>query len=149
MQTYKGLIPEITLKYKNSEEFKYKITSSKDGYDVFMKFYDQDVFDLTESLIVLFLNRANNTIGWIKHSQGGTTQTVCDPKLIIATALKCNASAIMVSHNHPSGELRPSREDERITTKLKDACNYFDITLLDHIIATKHSYYSFSDEGKL
>ena len=149
MKTYKTLIPEITLKYKSGTEFKHKITSSKDAYDVFIRFFDQDVFELTESVIVLFLNGANNTIGWMKHSQGGSYQTIIDVKLIVGTALKCNASAIMVSHNHPSGNIRPSREDEIITRKITEGCNFFNIKLLDHIISTTEGYYSFSDEGKL
>lgn len=149
MKTYIEKIPEITLKYKSGDEFKSKISSSQDAFNVFMKFYDTDVFELTESVIVLFLNGANNTVGWQKHSQGGTNQTVVDVKLILTTALKCGAISLMLSHNHPSGQLRPSFEDENITKRLKEGCNYLGLKFLDHIICTTGGYYSFADEGKL
>ena len=102
-------MPEITLKYKKGNTEKVKIGSSKDCFDVFMKFYDQDTIEINESVIVLYLNSANNTIGWHKHSSGGATQTVIDIKLIMITALQCGAKSIILSHNHPSGATRPSR----------------------------------------
>ena len=90
-----------------------------------------------------------NTIGWQKHSSGGMASTVVDVRMIMVTALQCGASAIMLSHNHPSGQLRTSREDENITRKVKIAGETLGITLLDHIIVTTEGYYSFSDEGKI
>lgn len=149
MKTYKGVIPEITLKYKKGDILKVKIRQSSDAYELLMKFYDEDVFELTESVIVLYLNAANNTIGWMKHSSGGTSQTILDPKLIVGTALKCGASAIMLSHNHPSGQTIPSNQDKAITKKLQEGCKFFDILLMDHIIMCEDSYYSFGDEGEL
>lgn len=149
MKTYKGLMPEITLKYKKGDVLKVKIVRSRDAYELLMKFYDQDIFELTESVIVLYLNRANNTIGWMKHSTGGMNQTIVDPKLIVGAALKCGASSVLLSHNHPSGMTKPSNQDKAITKKLQGCCNLFDILLIDHIILTEDSYYSFGDEGEL
>ena len=72
-----------------------------------------------------------------------------EPKIILQTALKVHASGIILSHNHPSGNLRPSEPDKQITSKIKEACKVLDLHLLDHIILTEESYYSFTDEGLL
>lgn len=147
MKEYSGFIPEITLKYKTGEHKKSKITSSVDSYNVFKSFYDADLLELQECFIVVFLNKAHNTIGWIKISSGGISGTVADPKIIMATALKCAASSVLLSHNHPSGNEKPSENDINLTKKIKSACTYFDIQLLDHIILTNENYYSFADNG--
>ena len=85
----------------------------------------------------------------MKHSTGATNQTVIDPKLIVGAALKMGASGIIISHNHPSGNAFPSTHDKAVTKQLKDGCKLFNITLLDHIIVTEDSYYSFGDEGEM
>jgi DNA repair protein RadC len=144
---YKNTIPEIQLKYKSGEVLSKTIRSSKDAYELFMKFYDEDVFELTESVIVIYLNSANETIGWMRHSTGGMGSTVVDPRLIFVAALKCGATGIMVSHNHPSGQLRPSNEDNKFTKRLKEGGEFLQIRLIEHIIATRYGYYSYADEG--
>ena len=123
--------------------------SSRDAYFFLKELYEQDTIELNETCIALFLNRANNTIGWFKVSQGGINATVVDNKLIIVTALKCAASSIILSHNHPSGNAIPGETDKSATNTLKDACSLFDITLLDHIICTFKEYFSFADDGLL
>lgn len=149
MKEYKSTIPEITLKYKSGDTKKVKVNSSKDAADYMRELYDIDTIEITESAIVLFLNRANNSIGWYKVSQGGINGTVIDIKLIIATALKCASSGIILSHNHPSGTLIPSEEDKKLTKKLNEACKILDIFLLDHVIITESGHYSFADDGLL
>ena len=108
---------------------------------VLLKDYNYEVF------AVIFLNRANK----IKHfeimSRGGITGTVADPRLILKKALEKDATSIVLSHNHPSGNLMPSRADEEITRKIKQAAGYFDIQVIDHIIVSEEGYYSFADEG--
>ncbi len=108
-----------------------------------LKDYPYEVF------AVVFLNRANK----IKHfeiiSRGGITGTVADPRLILRKALEAEATSLVLSHNHPSGNLKPSKADEEITKKIKQAAGYFDITILDHIIVSDEGYYSFADEGIL
>ena len=146
MKTYKENLPEITLKYKSGEQKKVKISKSKDSFDIMRLFFDQDTLELTESVIALFLNRSNNTIGWLKVSQGGLNGTIVDIRLILATALKCAASGMILAHNHPSGNKQPSDNDIKITTKLKDAGNIMDIRLLDHLIITETEYFSMADE---
>jgi DNA repair protein RadC len=150
MKTYKSDLPEITLKYKKGGSKKVKITSSFDCFDVLMEFYDQDTIELNESVIVLYLNNANTTLGWQKHSSGGMCQTVIDVRMIMVTALQCGASSLILSHNHPSGQLRASDEDVKITQKVKQAGQTLGIKLLDHIIVSpERQYYSFADEGTL
>ena len=105
--------------------------------------YQQVVF------AVVFLNRANK----IKHfeiiSEGGITGTVADPRIILKKALQEEAVSIVLCHNHPSGNLRPSRADEELTHKIKEAARFLDIKLLDHIIVSNEGFYSFADEGIL
>lgn len=151
MKTYKSPLPEITLKYKSGEFKKTKITMSIDIVEVVKNLFDADTIEYNESFIVLFLNGANNTVGWTKHSSGGTAQTVVDVKIILTEALLCGASSIAVSHNHPSGQLYPSREDECVTRRIKTGCDAIGIRFLDHIIIAGDNtgYYSFADEGKI
>jgi DNA repair protein RadC len=93
------------------------------------------------------LNRANRVNHFEIVSEGGITGTVADPRIILKKALEQNAVSLIVCHNHPSGNLRPSRADEMLTQKLKDAAQLLDITVLDHIIVSDMGYYSFADEG--
>ena len=147
MKTYNSNLPEITLKLKKGETLKAKIKSSNDAAQIFKQIWDVDSLEIYESVICLFLNRANNTIGWFKVSQGGLSGTVIDNKLILSTALKCLASSIIIAHNHPSGNTQPSQADVSVTTKLKTACQTLEISLLDHLIITEESFYSMADEG--
>jgi DNA repair protein RadC len=142
-------IPEIEIKYKGTDIEKTKIQSSKDAEICLRQMYNSDTLEYLESSIVIFLNRANKTIGWFKLSQGGISGTIMDVRVVFAVALKCGASGIIISHNHPSGRLIPSDEDRRMTSKIKEAGKILDITLLDHIIITEEGYYSFADNGNL
>ena len=105
--------------------------------------------ELIEQFKVLFLHRSNKVVCLYNVSSEGITGTVADPRLILATALKVNAVSLILAHNHPSGSIKPSRADEELTSKIKHAASYFDIKVLDHIILSKESYYSFADEGLL
>jgi len=102
-----------------------------------------------EVFAVLFLNRANRVNHFEIVSQGGITGTVADPRIILKKALEEDAVSIILCHNHPSGSLRPSRADEELTQKIKEAARYFDIKVIDHIIVSERGYFSFADEGLL
>jgi len=102
-----------------------------------------------EVFAVVFLNRANKVNHFEIISEGGITGTVADPRIILKKALEEDAVSIILSHNHPSGNLKPSRADEELTLKIKEAAKYFDIRVIDHIIVSEDGYYSFSDEGLL
>jgi DNA repair protein RadC len=95
------------------------------------------------------LNRCNRVLGIYELSSSGITGTVADVRLITTAALKANAVAIFLSHNLPSGKLKPSRADEELTRKIKEAGKYLDIQVLDHVIVTSEGYYSFADEGMI
>ena len=100
----------------------------------------------------LLINRVfdADTIGYTTISEGGLTSTIVDVRVIIQTALVCNATSIILTHNHPSGNPRPSGHDDNLTKKIKSACELMDIRLLDHIIVTPYdSFFSYCDEGRL
>jgi DNA repair protein RadC len=100
-----------------------------------------------EVFAVVFLNRANKINHFEIISQGGITGTIADPRVILKKALEEDAVSIILCHNHPSGSLKPSKADEELTLKIKQAARYFDIKVLDHIIVSEGGYYSFADEG--
>ena len=114
---------------------------------MFLKLWDMDSLETYESTICLYLNKAYNTIGWLKVSQGGISGMIIDVRLVLATALKCLARGIILCHNHPSGNVNPSVKDKLTTTKLKQACDLLGMTLLNHIIICTDGYYSFAYEG--
>jgi DNA repair protein RadC len=143
-------LAEIKVSYKSKQKSKVKISNSKEVYNVLFPLYDKDIIEFKEQFFLLLLNRANTVLGWIMLSCGGTSGTVVDPKIIFVLALKTNASAIILSHNHPSSGLRPSEMDIKITKNISEAARLFNIALLDHIIvAPDGGYYSFADEGDL
>jgi DNA repair protein RadC len=102
-----------------------------------------------EVFAVVFLNRANKINHFEIISRGGITGTVADPRIILKKALEEDATSIVLCHNHPSGNLQPSRADEELTKKIKEAASYFDIKVIDHIIVSEEGFYSFADEGIL
>lgn len=102
-----------------------------------------------EVFAVIFLNQANKINHFEIISEGGITGTVADPRVILKRALQQDAVNIVLCHNHPSGSLRPSRADEQLTQKIKEAARFLDIKVLDHIIVSNEGYYSFADEGIL
>jgi DNA repair protein RadC len=102
-----------------------------------------------EVFIVAFLNRANKIIHLETISEGGITATVVDTRIILKKALEQNAVNLVLCHNHPSGSLQPSRADELLTQKIKQAALLLDIGVIDHVIVSEDGYYSFADEGLL
>ncbi len=124
-----------------------KIQSSKDAYELLLPNWLD--MDYVESFYAILLNRGSCVLGVCKISTGSVSGTVADPKKIFQTALKANASGLIICHNHPSGQTKPSENDKQITNKCKEAGRFLDLPLLDHIILTKESYFSFADEGML
>ena len=142
-------ISEIRVSYSNNKKDRLKITNSKQSYDILMACWNKATLELQEEFKVLLLNRSNQVLGIYPLSKGGTASTVVDAKLVFSVALKCNASSIIIAHNHPSGNLNPSEADKSITEKLKKAGKYLESTLLDHLIVTKDDFFSFNDNGLL
>lgn len=123
-----------------------KIQSSSDAYHIIAPI----LMDLPhEEFWILLLNRANLVLDRIQLSQGGTSGTVVDAKMVFRAALEGQASGIILVHNHPSGSLRPSQQDIDLTKKLKAAGKTLDLNILDHLIVTDRGYYSFADEGMI
>ena len=139
---------ELKAKKTPSNFEKVKIISSNDAFKVIKQFYFDDI-DIFESFFILCLNRNNQTIAYAKISQGGVAGTVVDIKLIAKYAIDCLASAVILAHNHPSGNLKPSNEDLAITKRIKEGLKILDISVLDHLILTSQGYLSFGDEGIL
>jgi DNA repair protein RadC len=150
-QTKQFQVAEILLSYKSNVKpsQRLKITTSRDAYNVLKESWDDCRIELVEQFKVLFTNRANKVLGIFEVSTGGSAGTVADPKLIFVAALKAGATGMILSHNHPSGNLSPSQADIDLTRKLKEGSKLLEIQLLDHIILTCESYYSFADEGLL
>ena len=144
-------VAEIQLSYKSKVKpsQRSKITRSKDAYEILHENWDGDKLEFVEQFKVILLNRANYVLGIYEASTGGVSGTVADPKLIFAAAIKANASAIILAHNHPSGQLKPSVADLQLTKKMKEGGKLLEVPVLDHVIITSESYYSFADEGVL
>ena len=142
-------VAEIKVSYSTTSTPKIKITSVNKAFEVLLSLWDLDTIELQEEFKVLLLNRANEVLGIYPLSKGGITGTVVDSRLIFAVALKCNATGILLCHNHPSGNLKPSDADITLTRSIKKCADFLDITLIDHLIITKNGFYSFSNEGKL
>ena len=135
-------------KRRKEEAIKERVTilSSKDVYDCFYPL----MCDLpTEEFWVLMLNQASKIIDKVKISAGGLSATAVDVRCILREALVKRASAIVLCHNHPSGNIRPSKEDDLLTRHVAQASECMDIRLVDHIILTDGAFYSYSDEGRI
>ncbi|MCL4162450.1 UNVERIFIED_CONTAM: hypothetical protein GTU68_054060 [Idotea baltica] len=141
-----AIISEIQVSYTNCNKERLQIKSSVDSHRLFLACWSKKTIELQEEAKVLLLNRNNQVLGIYPLSKGGVSGTVVDAKLVFGVALKCNASSIILAHNHPSGNLQPSKADKAITKKLVEASKFLDIKLLDHLIITKDGYYSFADE---
>ncbi len=140
---------ELVYRTKVKPSQRPKITTSVDAYEILQKIWNRDKIELVEEFKVLLLNRSNKVLGVLDASSGGITGTVADPRIILTAAIKANAVGIVLSHNHPSGSVKPSRADEELTVKIREAARFLDMTVLDHIIITSEGYYSFADEGLL
>lgn len=142
---------EIELIYKSKVKAseRPRIESSYSAFEVALKAWDENKIELLEQFKVLMLSNNNRVLGVLEISSGGITGTIVDIRLIFAALLKTKATACILVHNHPSGKLQPSEADKQITIKIKQASQILDIALLDHLIITSESYYSFADEGVL
>lgn len=140
---------ELVYRSKVKASERPKVNSSKDIAELLKSMWDENKIDFVEQFKVLLLNRANRVLGIVEIGSGSATGVVADLKLVLAAAILANACNIVVTHNHPSGSTRPSRADEQLTSKLKEAARWHDINVMDHVIVTSEEYYSFADEGLL
>jgi DNA repair protein RadC len=142
-------IGELKISYKTVAKPMGKVLRSLDGYEFLRSVWDYDLMEYQEQFCLVCMSRSQHIIGYEFISTGGSAGTVVDPKMVFQAALLCNASCIMLAHNHPSGNLQPSDQDQRLTERLKRVGKDLDIPVIDHIIITKDSYTSFADQGIL
>jgi len=142
-------VPEINISFDKirAVDFPKKISGSDSAAELIRSLFDKGEIEFHEVFFVVYLNRANEPIGYYKHSIGGIAGTVADNRIILGAALKSLSSAIIVSHNHPSGNIKPSESDKQLTKKLQEGARLLDISVLDHIILTKNDYSSLADQG--
>ena len=147
------IVSEVELIYKTNikPSERIKIEDSKKVYEVLKTVYDYNKIEHKESFYAMYLNRATKILAVILISEGGTSACLVDVKLIFQAALKLNASGIILSHNHPSGQLQPSSADIQITNKVKEAAKLLEMQVIEHIIVTPEDdkYYSFADNGQI
>lgn len=138
---------ELGRRRKETETITYdKINCSKDGFNILSPYFS-DL--LHEEFWVVMLARNNKVMGKVLISKGGMSGTIADPKIIFKAALEHNAANIVLAHNHPSGNLKPSQEDLNLTKRLKSGAQLLDIGVRDHLIFGGEGYFSFADEGYL
>lgn len=138
---------ELIYKSKVPPSKRAKISSPEDAYRLLIRVWDENKIELLEQFKVIYLNQAKHVLAIYNLSTGGLTSTVVDPRFVVLVGLKLNARSIILSHNHPSGNLEPSRADKLLTEKLENACNFFDIELDDHMIVSKENFSSFAVRG--
>jgi DNA repair protein RadC len=146
-----SMVSEVELFYKNKVKPSERplVKSSKECYQLLLQTWDENKIEFVEQFKVVLMNPAQRVLGIYELSTGGVAGTVADPKLVFTAALKANACNIILSHNLPSGNLKPSRADEELTNKIATGGMYLAIKVVDHIIVTSEGYYSFADEGLL
>lgn len=139
-------LKEIEIQYKRKEKFSAadKVQNIEAAVKILRPYFENHI-DYKELFYCVYLNRAMSVLSVMKISEGGTGSTVVDIKMVLQGALLENASAIILAHNHPSGQLKPSQADIKITEQIKKAAQIFDIEVVDHIILTNESFNSIID----
>ena len=146
------MVAEYELRYKKKPDNLTDlpiITSSEYAYNILKPLYDLELIADQEYVNVLYLNRANAVMGAHLVHIGGINACMVDVRIIMRSALLCGATGIIICHNHPTGSVKPSENDRRITKQLKECGVICDIKLLDHLIIGENTYYSFADQGDL
>lgn len=136
---------QLTMHTDHSAE-SFKITGSQSAAAALRKIFPEGTIGAYESVVAIFFNQRNESVGWFQVSQGGINQSVVDVRMIFSAALGCLAVSMVLCHNHPSGNLAPSKEDRKITDQLVEGGKILNILVHDHIILTEDSYFSFADE---
>ena len=144
----KNKLAEISINYKSNikPENKIKITSPEESAHQLRNIWN-DKIDYQESMYLMLLDRANNILGYTLLATGATTGVLVDIKMILQTALKSNAHGVIMAHNHPSGNIYPSKQDDAITSKVKKGLEAIDVKLLDHLIISTEGFYSYQNEN--
>jgi len=140
---------ELKISYGQEIELEFpKVTCSDNAQKALRKIWEQDI-TMIERFYCLFLNNSNKIIGYKNISMGGLTSTSVDSRIIFSHALKSLATGVILAHNHPSGSFHPSHADKQLTKRITEGGKILDIHVVDHVILTEDSYFSFIDEGLL
>ena len=131
-----------------SEFQKEKIDGAETAADYIRQFYSDDI-EIYESFFILMLNHQLQTVGYAKISQGGVVGTIVDKRIVLKYVVDCLATHVILAHNHPSGTLKPSGADKKITQEIKELCDILNTEVIDHVIITADGYYSFANNGDL
>ena len=142
-------VGEVELSYKTYSQTKQKIRTATDVYNALRPTYRAGTINYKEYFKILFMNSNNEMLGYTQISEGGISDTIVDIRNVMQAALLTNSVAIILAHNHPSGNLKPSKCDEELTKRIKEAAKLFNITVTDHVILTDTNYFSFLEEGLL
>lgn len=140
-------VAEISVSYSTNKADKIKLINCRDTFDFILANWNLDIIEFQEECKIILVNRANFVLGIFELSKGGISGTVVDIRIILSIALKCNASGIILVHNHPSGNMTASEADKKITRKLYNACELLDLVLIDHFIICKNDFFSFKQDG--
>lgn len=140
---------EIEINYTYYSEFNQKISNSKEAADIFRAAFNLSKIEHKEFMYAMYLNRRNFVLAVLKISEGGISGTLVDLRIVFQGAIKCNASGIILCHNHPSGELAPSQNDINFSKRAVEAGKILDLHILDSIIITRDAHYSLCDSGEL
>jgi DNA repair protein RadC len=149
MKNTQCFVNEVALQFQKKLFCRNTITSAGDAAEISREIYHatESQIELKEYFFIIMLNRANEVIGYSKIGEGGISSTQVDLRLAFATAIKCLASGIILLHNHPSAQIKPSPADIELTKKFSKLAEVLEIAVLDHIILTANSYCSFLTDG--
>lgn len=142
-------VSEVEIIYRNHTPIQNRIsvTKSQTAYEILRNTWDENKIELLEQFKILLIDRNGSCLGISEVATGGVTACVVDPRVVFAIGLKSKASGLILAHNHPSGNLKPSEADLSLTQKFMKAGSFLDIAILDHLIITTNGYYSFTDNG--
>ena len=143
-------VAEVKMTYRRNTEIEQQnIRLSRDVFDMARRIYDAGTIEYREQAWVLLLNTAGKVNGYFKAADGGIDSAVVDIRLVLQAALLTNSIAMVLIHNHPSGNSKPSGSDDTLTANLNKACQAMSMQLLDHVVITSEDYYSYADNGRL
>jgi len=126
-----------------------RIKNAEEVYEFLKEIWDNDLMNIQEQFAAIYFNQRNNVIGYRVINTGSSTSCIVDIKLLVCLALHSMATGVIIAHNHPSGNLTPSKQDETITAKIKDALKLIDVKLMDHVIVSDTEFFSFAEAGML
>jgi DNA repair protein RadC len=150
LSTLKNLVPEVKLRVtRGKKSINNIVTDASTSAEIFKRFIGKNKIETQELVAVAYLDVSNKVLGVYVHSVGSISSATVDVRLILAGALQMGAVGLIICHNHPSGNLKPSDADKQVTKQLIKACDYHNIRVLDHVIISKDSFYSFAQNGLL